>query len=140
MRAPRPTFSQILKASVERQDQTRGWCTKCNRYQQMVQRKTIQSIPVVLMLNAAIQSHEAKQLWSTLNWLPQEIGIIVEQGQFFCYEGQDLKLHLQRGVYNIMVYELIGVVADINSGEHQKPHLVTMINSENRYSVYKFIS
>ncbi|XTI82352.1 PAB-dependent poly(A)-specific ribonuclease subunit PAN2 [Cenococcum geophilum] len=129
MRAPRPTFSQILKASVERQDQTRGWCTKCNRYQQMVQRKTIQSIPVVLMLNAAIQSHEAKQLWSTLNWLPQEIGIIVEQGQFFCYEGQDLKLHLQRGVYNIMVYELIGVVADINSGEHQKPHLVTMINT-----------
>ncbi|OCK74303.1 PAB-dependent poly(A)-specific ribonuclease-like protein subunit pan2 [Lepidopterella palustris CBS 459.81] len=129
LRAPRPTFSQILKASVERQDQTRGWCTKCNRYQQMVQRKTIQQIPAVLMINAAIQSHEAKQLWSTPNWLPQEIGIIVEQGQFFCYEGQDLKLHLQRGVYNIIVYELIGVVADINSGEHQKPHLVSMINT-----------
>jgi len=38
--------------------------------------------------------------------LPQEIGIIVEQGQFFCYEGQDLKLHLQRGVYNIMYTSL----------------------------------
>jgi PAB-dependent poly(A)-specific ribonuclease subunit 2 len=128
-RIPRPTFSQILKASVERQDQTRGWCTKCNRYQQMVQRKTIQSIPGVLMLNTAIQSHEAKLLWSIPNWLPQEIGIIVDQGQFYCFEGQDLKLHLQRGVFDIMVYELIGVVADINSGEHQKPHLVATINT-----------
>lgn len=128
-RIPRPTFSQILKASVERQDQTRGWCTKCNRYQQMVQRKTIQSVPGVLMLNAAIQSHEAKLLWSIPNWLPQEIGIIVDQGQFYCFEGQDLKLHLQRGVFDIMVYELVGVVADINSGEHQKPHLVATINT-----------
>ncbi|KAF2110710.1 ubiquitin carboxyl-terminal hydrolase-domain-containing protein [Lophiotrema nucula] len=128
-RGPRPTFSQILKASVERQDQTRGWCNKCNRYQQMVQRKTIQSIPTVLMLNAAIQSAEAKLLWSIPNWLPPEIGIIVEQGQFYCFEGQDLALHLQRGVYNIMVYELIGIVADIHSGEHQKPHLVATINT-----------
>ncbi|KAH7093275.1 PAB-dependent poly(A)-specific ribonuclease subunit PAN2 [Paraphoma chrysanthemicola] len=128
-RIPRPTFSQILKASVERQDQTRGWCTKCNRYQQMVQRKTIQSVPGVLILNAAIQSHEAKLLWSIPNWLPQEIGIIVDQGQFYCFEGQDLKLHLQRGVFDIMVYELVGVVADINSGEHQKPHLVATINT-----------
>ncbi|KAF2020982.1 PAB-dependent poly(A)-specific ribonuclease subunit PAN2 [Aaosphaeria arxii CBS 175.79] len=128
-RGPRPTFSQILKASVERQDQTRGWCNKCNRYQQMVQRKTIHSIPGVLMLNAAIQGQEAKVLWSIPNWLPQEIGIIVDQGQFYCFEGQDLKLHLQRGVFNIMVYELVGVVADINSGEHQKPHLVATINT-----------
>ncbi|KAF2262002.1 PAB-dependent poly(A)-specific ribonuclease subunit PAN2 [Lojkania enalia] len=128
-RGPRPTFSQILKASIERQDQTRGWCNKCNRYQQMVQRKTIQALPGVLMLNAAVQSHEAKLLWSIPNWLPQEIGIIVDQGQFYCFEGQDLKLHLQRGVFNIMVYELIGVVADINSGVHQKPHLVATINT-----------
>ena len=87
----------------------------------MVQRKTIQLVPGVLMLNTAIQSHEAKLLWSIPNWLPQEIGIIVDQGQFYCFEGQDLALHLQRGVFDITVYELVGVVADINSGEHQKP-------------------
>jgi PAB-dependent poly(A)-specific ribonuclease subunit 2 len=128
-RIPRPTFSQILKASVERQDQTRGWCTKCNRYQQMVSRKTIQSVPGVLMLNAAIQTQEAKLLWAIPNWLPQEIGIIVDQGQFYCFEGQDLKLHLQRGVHQITVYELVGVVSEINSGEHQKPHMVATINT-----------
>ncbi|KAK5013804.1 poly(A)-specific ribonuclease, partial [Cryomyces antarcticus] len=27
-----------------------------------------------------------------------------------------------------MVYELVGIVADINSGENQKPHLVSLIN------------
>lgn len=95
----------------------------------MIQRKTIESIPNVLMINAAIQSHEAKQLWATPNWLPQEIGIIVDQGQFFCYEGNDINIHLQRNVYRMEVYELIGVVADINSGEHQKPHLVAMVNT-----------
>lgn len=126
----RPTFSQVLKASVERQGQTRGWCPRCKRYQQLSTRKQIQSIPVVLMLNAAIHGPESKQLWATSNWLPQEIGIIVENGQFFCYEGQDLKLHIQRGVYNVQVYELIGVVADINSGENQKPHLVSLIDGK----------
>ncbi|KAK3076610.1 poly(A)-specific ribonuclease, partial [Coniosporium uncinatum] len=127
-RSSRPTFSQILKASVERHDQTRGWCDRCKRYQQLHTRKTIQSVPAVLMINAAITNCEAKQLWATPNWLPQEIGIIVDQGQFFCYEGQDLKLHVQRGVFNIRVYSLIGVVADINSGEQQKPHLVSLVD------------
>ena len=60
----------------------------------------------------------------------QEIGIVVDQGQFYCYEGQDLNFHLRRGAFNILVYELVGMVADINSGESQKSHLVSMINGE----------
>jgi PAB-dependent poly(A)-specific ribonuclease subunit 2 len=80
------------------------------------------------MINSAIASSEARHIWATPDWLPQEIGIIVDQGQFYCYEGQDLALHIQRGVYNVQVYELVGVVADINSGENQKPHLVSLIN------------
>jgi len=82
------------------------------------------------MINAAVHSNEAKQLWAKPRWLPQEVGIIVDQGQFFCYEGQDLRMHLQRGVYKILVYELVGVVAEIHSGENQKPNLVSMINGE----------
>ncbi|KAF2092507.1 hypothetical protein NA57DRAFT_82223 [Rhizodiscina lignyota] len=126
--AHRPSFSQILKASVERHETTRGWCNRCKRYQQLITRKTIQAVPPVLMVNASIHNNDSKQLWASPNWLPQEIGIIVDQGQFFCYEGQDLKLHKERRVFNIMVYELVGVVADINSGENQKPHLVSMID------------
>ena len=81
------------------------------------------------MLNAAINDNmEAKQLWSIPGWLPEEIGVIVEQGQFFCYQGEDLKLHLQRAMHNITVYSLIGLAADIDSGQHQKPHLVSLVN------------
>jgi len=127
----RPTFSLILKASVERQEQTRGWCPRCKRYQQLSTRKQVHSIPAVLMINAATHSAESKQLWATPNWLPQEIGVIVEQGQFYCYEGQDLKFHIQRGAHNVQVYELVGAVTDINSGENQKPHLVSLINGKN---------
>lgn len=81
------------------------------------------------MLNAAIVSHEAKQLWATPGWLPEEIGIIIDQsGQFFCYQGKDLETHLQRGMHNITVYSLIGFAADIEGGPHQKSHLVSLIN------------
>jgi PAB-dependent poly(A)-specific ribonuclease subunit 2 len=132
--ARRPTFSQVLKWSVEREEHSRGWCNLCNRYQPMQQRKNLDSvdaIPNVLILNAAIQSQDAKLLWSTPNWLPQEIGIIVHNGQFHCYEGDGLKSHLDRtdSRFTVKVFELIGIVADINSGEHQKPHLVAAINT-----------
>jgi len=82
------------------------------------------------MLNAAINSPEAKQFWSTPGWLPEEIGVIIDQGQFFCYQGEDLKLHLQRGIHNITVYSLIGLAADIDSGQHQKSHLVSLVNGK----------
>jgi hypothetical protein len=80
------------------------------------------------MLNTSITSQEHRLLWSTPGWLPEEIGIIVEQGQFFCYEGEDLKLHLQRGIHNITVYSLIGMAINIESGQTQKSHLVSMVN------------
>jgi PAB-dependent poly(A)-specific ribonuclease subunit 2 len=126
----RQLFSHILKASVERQEPTRGWCSRCRRYQQMSQRKQVQSVPAVLVINANVQTNEARQLWKTPGWLPQEVGIIAGNGQFFCYEGQDLELHVQRKVHQIMVYELVGVVADVSSSENQKSHLVGMVNGE----------
>ena len=126
--AHRPTFSQILKASVERHETTRGWCNRCKRYQQLSTRKTIQAVPPVIMVNASLQNSESRHMWASPNWLPQEIGIILDQGQFYCYEGNDLRLHKERRVFHILEYELVGLVADINSGENQKPHLVSMID------------
>ncbi|KAF2396885.1 PAB-dependent poly(A)-specific ribonuclease subunit PAN2 [Trichodelitschia bisporula] len=125
---PSRTFCEILKASVERQDQSRGWCSRCKRYQMLSTRKQVQNVPSVLMINAAIHTMDAKQLWCTPNWLPHEIGVVVGNGQFFCFEGQDLNFLIKKNTHNVQIYELIGVVADINSGEAQKPHLVSMIN------------
>lgn len=127
-RSPSVFFSSVLKSSVERQEQTRGWCDRCKRYQQLSSQKRIQGVAPVLVINAAAHTPEARQLWAKPNWLPREIGIIVEQGHFFCYEGRDLQHHLQRGAYKMAVYELIGVVADVSSEEHPKSHLVSMIN------------
>ncbi|KAI9759589.1 MAG: Protein kinase C-like 1 [Chaenotheca gracillima] len=127
-RGVKPSFSQVLKTSVERESQTRGWCDKCRRYQSLATRKTVQNVPDVFIINAAVNSVEAKQLWATPGWLPEEIGIIIEGGQFFCYEGEDLKLHLQRGIHYVKVYDLVGVVADITSGENQTSHLVSLVN------------
>lgn len=127
-RVPKQSFSQVLKSSIERETTSRGWCSRCQRYQSLATRKTIHSAPAVLMLNAAINSPEAKQFWAIPGWLPEEIGIIIDQGQLYCYQGDDLKLHIQRGIHNITVYSLIGVAANINSGHHQKSHLVSLVN------------
>ena len=127
---PMPTFSQILKTSVELQTQTRGWCDKCRRYQQLATRKGVRKMPDILMINAALKSAEARQYWAVSGWLPDSIGIIVDNGKFFCFEGEDLRLHLEKGIHVVKVYDLVGVVLDVKSGEHQKSHLVSLINTD----------
>ncbi|EAQ84938.1 hypothetical protein CHGG_08952 [Chaetomium globosum CBS 148.51] len=127
-RMHKTTFSQVLKTGVERETASKGWCSRCQRYQNLQMRKTIHSVPAVLAINSAISSQEHRKLWATPGWLPEEIGIIVDQGQFFCFEGEDLKLHLQRGMHNITVYSLIGMVVNIESSSPQKTHLVSVIN------------
>ncbi|KAG7286596.1 poly(A)-specific ribonuclease [Staphylotrichum longicolle] len=127
-RATKTTFSQVLKMGVERETASKGWCSRCQRYQNLQMRKTIHSVPAVLAVNTAISTPDHRRLWSTPGWLPEEIGIIVDQGQFFCFEGEDLKLHLQRGIHNITVYSLIGMVVNIESSSPQKTHLVGVIN------------
>jgi PAB-dependent poly(A)-specific ribonuclease subunit 2 len=130
-KAPKTTFSQILKMSVERETTAKGWCKQCQRYLTLQSRKTIYSLPAVLALNAAVVNTDVRRLWMTPGWLPEEIGIIItETGEFFCYEGNDLQLHLQRGIYNISVYSLVGLVVNIESIPPQKPHLVAMVNSK----------
>ncbi len=132
-RAPKTTFSQVLKVSIEQDSTTKGWCSRCQRYQTLSTRKTITSIPAVLTLNANNQANSAefRRLWTTPGWLPEEIGIIVDQaGQFFCYEGEDLKLHLQRGIHNITVYSLVGMAASVESGQPRKSHLIAMVNGK----------
>lgn len=123
-----PTFSQILKASVEVQTQTRGWCDKCRRYQQLATRKGVRKMPDILMINTALKSAEAKQYWGIPGWLPDSIGIVIDEGKFFCFEGEDLRLHIQKGLHIVKVYDLVGIVVDIVSAGHQKSHLVSIIN------------
>ena len=122
-------FSRLLKDSVERHDQHRGWCMRCSGYKAIRSRRALLRTPSVLIINANLTTAEAKSLWSTPGFLPREIGIIVHEDQFYCYEGQDLQLHLQRRIHDITVYELTGVIADVAATEAQQPHLVSLINT-----------
>lgn len=129
-RTTKTTFSQVLKMGVERETASKGWCSRCQRYQNLQMRKTIHSVPAVLAVNTAVSTPDHRRLWATPGWLPEEIGVIVDQGQFFCFEGEDLKLHIQRGIHSITVYSLIGMVVNIESSSPQKTHLVSMINGK----------
>ncbi|EER41383.1 PAB-dependent poly(A)-specific ribonuclease subunit PAN2 [Histoplasma capsulatum H143] len=121
-------FSDILKSSIERETQNRGWCSHCRRYQQVSIRKTVHRMPLVLMINAAINNPSTRQLWSTPGWLPEEVGFFLENGRIQCFEGEELEACKRNGIPGLIVYELVGLVVEIDMPEHHKPHLVSFIN------------
>ncbi|OJJ64487.1 hypothetical protein ASPSYDRAFT_84494 [Aspergillus sydowii CBS 593.65] len=127
-RNPAFRFSNILRASIEREAQNRGWCNYCRRYQQVAMRKTVHRMPLVLMINTAVNNPICRRLWTIPGWLPEEIGIVVEGGQILCFEGEDLRLRIQGKMPGLIVYDLVGLVAEIDIPEHQKAHLVSFVN------------
>ncbi|GJP95959.1 poly(A)-specific ribonuclease [Aspergillus niger] len=127
-RNPAFRFSNILRASIEREAQNRGWCNYCRRYQQVAIRKSVHRMPQVLMLNAALTNPICRRLWAIPGWLPEEVGIVIEGGQILCFEGEDLKLRVQAKMPGLVVYDLVGLVCEIDIPEHQKAHLVSFIN------------
>ena len=125
-----PTFTQVLRAGIETARQTRGWCDKCRRYTQLVTRREVRTTPDVLLLNSALKGDAAgRRCWSMPGWLPERIGVTIDgSGKLLCFEGEDLRLHLQKGLHAVKVYDLVGFVADVGSGENQKSHLVSLVD------------
>jgi len=129
-RAPIFKFSSILKATIEKENKSRGWCNKCRRYQPLSTRKTIQHLPFVLMLNAALINPAMKTFWETPGWLPAEVGVLIQNRAVYCFEGADLQNQLRNRPQQLVVYELVGFVAEIDMSDRQQPHLVSMVNVE----------
>jgi PAB-dependent poly(A)-specific ribonuclease subunit 2 len=132
-RGPRATFSQVLKHSIEKENPIKGWCITCRRYLPMATKRSIKTLPRLMMLNAAVESKEAKQIWSTKGWLPEKIGVSADTGHFQCYEGEDLEKRLRNGTH-LSIYELVGVVADVTVPGQQSSHLVSLVNSKSQLS------
>lgn len=76
-----------------------------------------------------VSSLDAKQYWSNSAWLPEEIGVIISEDQFFCYQGEDLKKLVSSG-HPIDVFELVGFVAEIREDNERNTHLVSLVNGE----------
>ena len=62
-----------------------------------------------------------------------------------CFEGEDLRVRIQANMPGLVVYELVGLVCEIDVPEHQKAHLVSFINvsvssrepeSQNRWHLF----
>ena len=123
-------FSSVLKSSLEHVPPSRGFCPnqKCKAYRQMARHKTVSQMPFVLMINAVLTNQKYRSLWETQGWLPTEIGILVQGRQLYVFEGNDLALHQRNNTAGLMVYELVGFVAEIDIAEHQRSHLVSFIN------------
>lgn len=128
LRNPIFKFSAILKASIERESKNRGWCNKCRRYQQLSIHKSIQHLPFVMMINAALTNPAMRSLWEMPGWLPTEVGVLVQNRNVYCFENADLGLHIRNKTPNLVIYELVGFVAEIDVPDHQRPHLVSFIN------------
>ncbi|GAB1725462.1 hypothetical protein NU195Hw_g1870t1 [Hortaea werneckii] len=127
-RSTTPPFTRLLQDSIHRQEQQRGWCMRCQGYKAITSRRAIYGTPDVLMINAAIQTPDARHLWATKNFLPREVGTINANGQVYCYDGQDLQWHLSKRPHAITIYELVGLVAEVAAGESQRSHLVSLVN------------
>ena len=79
------------------------------------------------MINTGLdKSPNNKQLWARPGWLPQEIGITIEGGNMRVLEGDSLQpFRYQRST---VVFELVGLVADVTSADQQESHLVSVVN------------
>lgn len=105
------------------------FCDKCRTYRQVFSCETVDSVPPVLVLNTGLHKQpEGKQLWCVKGWLPERIGISVENGKVMCSEGERLRNLQNRHIRQLTIYNLVGLVADVNSGDHQKPHMVSLID------------
>lgn len=126
---PFPDFSTILRQSVSREQNSRGWCERCKRYQQLITRKSVQRLPKVLMINAAAVNMEAKMFWAKPGWLPAEVGVLAKDGQFQTFQGDRLESMIKSGA-PLTVYELVGFVAEIKDDSEQNNHLVSFIDGK----------
>lgn len=79
------------------------------------------------MINTGLdKSPKNKQIWSKPHWLPQEIGITIEGGSMRVLEGDSLQPF--RYHRSTVVFELVGLVADVTSADRQQSHLVSFVN------------
>ncbi len=106
----------------------------------MASQRTITTVAPVLMINAGLdKSPKSKQMWTTPGWLPREIGITIDGRNLMCHEGEQLRPF--RNYRSTLIFELVGVVASIASGERerQKEHLVSFVDGEYPNLIFSYI-
>ena len=131
-RSPSNRFTDILSQSFSSRTSNRGWCPSCRRHPSQIHRRTFIELPPILSIDAALErgaggAKNNAQYWAQPGWLPDEIGVAINRdGDIMCYEGE--RLEQLRHNSSVLVYDLVGLVAEINSTQGSKPHLVSFVN------------
>lgn len=122
-----PRFAEVLQQSLERDVAGRGWCSgQCQAYRPIHSRWIIQQLPDVLTLHiSALKA--LPDFWSIQGWLPDTIGIVLDNGAVHCFQGVDLENVRAAHTRNLFVFRLVGMVAEIKEAE--TPHLVSLIDT-----------
>ena len=128
-RSTQHRFTDILSKTFSSYTSCRGYCRSCRRHPNLTQRRTFINLPPVISIDASLErgAKSNSQYWAQPGWLQDEIGCAINHtGDIVCYEGE--RLEQVRHNNNVFVYDLVGIVADINSTQGQKSHLVSFIN------------
>ena len=136
-------FSNVLRMSLHREGNSRGWCPGCRQYQPVVVRRIIQSLPPVLCINAFAGSSENWRYWTAKDWPPTKIGLSVVGGKVNCLLGRDLEKKLSErsstpsykhgggsGREKVDVYTLRAMTVEIRLDQSDQ-HMVTYVKVEN---------
>jgi hypothetical protein len=84
----RPTFASMLQASLANSVHHKGYCTDCNEFKPLSQRKVATGFPEMLALNVSPFEKEHRRLWRCVDegdteaWLPAwlHVGNVASSG------------------------------------------------------------
>ena len=134
-----PSFAQTVRQSIQVETTTKGWCDKCRRYQTQHTRKSITKLPDILTFNCTIGDKAplaggggaaSQDYWSTAGWLPDEIGLTLNNKLLNVWQGEHLKRVAKRSndQADLRIYELVGFVAEVREEEERRKHMVAFVN------------
>jgi PAB-dependent poly(A)-specific ribonuclease subunit 2 len=89
----------------------------------------------VLTFNATTSDKNStlsKDYWSTPGWLPDEIGLTLNNKLLNVWQGEDLKKVAKRSndQADLRIYELVGFVAEVKDEDERKKHMVSFVNGK----------
>lgn len=78
----------------------------------------------------------ARDHWSAPGWLPDRLGIDLNNKHLNVYQGEEIRHHEKKGV-NLKIYELVGFVAEVHEEGAARKHMVSFVNGTYQFLPYK---
>ncbi|ORZ18884.1 ubiquitin carboxyl-terminal hydrolase-domain-containing protein [Absidia repens] len=149
------TFTSLLKTSMYRENQTKAWCSNCQKYQSTTTKKIIQGLPSVLLINSGAYSSEEAAIWrqngpssspkgrtdsptqdsdspsepTSSSWLPERFGIYINGPDLtikLLPHGKEIPPEFIGPPETCAIYELSSTILQAQA-EEEAAHLVAQV-------------